>query len=268
MSVYELEGQPGSNVNSHKQSRDPDEPDLPSKLVMEFLGTFFLTLTVSMVTCGSLNDPQDEFTCVPKELGGIAVAFVLMGFIFMGGHISGGHFNPAVSIGVLLRGQLPVTHCILYVLTQVVAALPAVACQHYITDGLIMLPPMQNTRSIGVLFLSEFLFSFALVTVVLNVATTQSNKDNSFYGLAIGTTVGSGAVSFGAISGGIFNPAVASGMMLNTAFHGHDVSKLWIYWMAPVTAAIFSALVFRLTNRREFPTSVLGFRSPSYVRFD
>ncbi|MGB6161894.1 MAG: aquaporin [Pseudonocardiaceae bacterium] len=54
----------------------------------------------------------------------------------------------------------------------------------------------------------ELLFTFALCYVVLNVATSTSHPNNSFYGLAIGFTVLTGAIAVGALSGGVFNPAV------------------------------------------------------------
>jgi aquaporin Z len=41
--------------------------------------------------------------------------------------------------------------------------------------------------------LAEFLFTFALVFVVLNTTTAKGTAGNSFYGLAIGFTVMTGA---------------------------------------------------------------------------
>jgi aquaporin Z len=59
--------------------------------------------------------------------------------------------------------------------------------------------------------ISELLFTFALVWVVLNVATTKASEQMSYYGLAIGFTVMAGAYAVGSISGGAFNPAVVIG---------------------------------------------------------
>ncbi|MEY2412424.1 MAG: aquaporin [Acidobacteriaceae bacterium] len=66
--------------------------------------------------------------------------------------------------------------------------------------------------ALGPARLAEFLFTFALVFVVLNVATSKGTSSNSFYGLAIGMTVMTGAFAVGSISGGAFNPAVAVGI--------------------------------------------------------
>jgi aquaporin Z len=77
--------------------------------------------------------------------------------------------------------------------------------------------------------LAEFLFTFALVYVVLNVATAKGTSGNSFYGLAIGFTVFVGAFSVGNISGGAFYPAVAVGVSVMGL---SSWSKRWIYLLA------------------------------------
>src|SRR5512147_1184177 len=64
------------------------------KYVAEFIGTFFLVLTV----CGAV---QSHSSVAPVAIGGVLAAM-----IFAGGHISGGHFNPAVTLAVFLRGRL------------------------------------------------------------------------------------------------------------------------------------------------------------------
>ena len=62
------------------------------------------------------------------------------------------------------------------------------------------------------------MFTFALVWVVLHVATARGTDGNSFYGLAIGFTVLTGAFAVGGISGGAFNPAIALGAMTARRF--------------------------------------------------
>ena len=48
---------------------------------------------------------------------------------------------------------------------------------------------------------AEFIFTFALVLVVLNTATADETSGNSYFGLAIGFTVMVGAFAVGDISG-------------------------------------------------------------------
>ena len=62
--------------------------------------------------------------------------------------------------------------------------------------------------SLGKALLAEFLFTFALMWVILNVAIAQGTTGNGFYGIAIGGIVGAGAYAVGPISAAAFNPAV------------------------------------------------------------
>ena len=92
---------------------------------------------------------------------------------------------------------------------------------------------------------AEFLFTFALCFVVLNVATAKGTAGNSNYGLAIGFTVLAGAFAVGAVSGGAFNPAVAIGLAKMGLLHWTD---LWIFFLANFSAAIAAGLAFRFVN--------------------
>jgi aquaporin Z len=90
-------------------------------------------------------------------------------------------------------------------------------------------------------FLVELLFTFALAYVMLNVATSKDHPDNSFYGLAIGSTVMVGAVAVGGISGGAFNPAVVLGGTLMGLFPWTAL----IYLVAELLAGVAAGLAFR-----------------------
>ena len=99
----------------------------------------------------------------------------------------------------------------------------------------------------------EFLFTFALCYVVLNVATAWDTQNNSFYGLAIGGTVAAGAIAVGSISGGAFNPAVALGASVLGTFAWSDI---WIYLLAGFAGGAAAAAVFLLTQQPERPAEL------------
>ena len=102
--------------------------------------------------------------------------------------------------------------------------------------------PQPRNLALGPELLAEFLFTFALVFVVLNTATAMGTKGNSFYGLAIGFTVTAGAYAVGSISGGVFNPGVAVGisMMGLSAW-----SSIWIYLVANFAGGAVAAVAFK-----------------------
>jgi aquaporin Z len=201
---------------------------------VEFIGTFFLVFTI-----GSAVIP------LAHPLAPLAIGSVLMVMIFAGGHISGGHYNPAVTLGVFLRGKCPVVDFVPYMVAQAAgAALAALAVQFLKGDSM---PDAAGPLPSGVpqVILAEALFTFALVYVVLNVATAKGTAGNSFYGLAIGFTVLAGAIAVGGISGGVFNPAVALGICLMKIANW---TNIWVYLVADFGAGALAAIVFRMVN--------------------
>jgi aquaporin Z len=157
--------------------------------------------------------------------------------IFAGGHISGAHFNPAVSLAVQLRGKLASSELIPYWVAQVAGAIAA-SLVYLILNGD---ADTAGVKQVGDALIVEFLFTFALCWVVLNVATSTGTEGNSFYGLAIGFTVATGAFAVGSVSGGAFNPAVAIGATVMGVF---DFSDIWIYLIACPLGAVVAATVF------------------------
>ena len=206
---------------------------LGRKLVVEFIGTFFLVFTVGMAVGRA------------GVLAPLAIGASLMVMVFAGGHVSGGHYNPAVSTAVRLRGKMEQPEYIAYFIVQILAAIVA---------GLvvIILGYDYNTAAkvagAGKMLIVEFLFTFALAYVVLNVATARGTEGNSFYGLAIGFTVAAGAFSVGAVSGGAFNPAVAVGAMVMGLLSWSDI---WVYLLANLLGGAAAAWVFLFTQPAE-----------------
>jgi aquaporin Z len=200
------------------------------KLVVEFIGTFFLVLTVGFAARDAGN------------LAPIAIGATLMVMVFAGGHISGGHYNPAVSAAVMLRGKLSSRDLLAYVITQMVAGCAAAGVVGAL--GYDFATPIK-TAGVGSMLVAEFLFSFALCYVVLNVATARATEGNSFYGLAIGFTIAAAAFAVGSISGGAFNPAVALGATFMGLF---TWSHIWVYFVAELLGGVVAAGAFRLTQ--------------------
>src|SRR5260370_31151171 len=171
-----------------------------NKYIAEFIGTFFLVLTIGCTGIGA----------GAGVIAPLAIGAALMVMVYAGGHISGAHYNPAVTLGVLIRGKVNGADVVPYMVAQFAgAAVDALVVVKFLRAGVAVtsIPP-----HVGSALLAEFLFTFALVYVVLNAATAEGTSGNSFYGLAIGMTVMTGAFAVGDISCSAFNPAVALGI--------------------------------------------------------
>jgi aquaporin Z len=168
-----------------------------------------------------------------------------MVMVFAGGHVSGGHYNPAVSTAVLVRGKMEQNEYVAYIVTQVLAGIAAAVVIIILGYDFNV---AQKVAGVGKMLIVEFLFTFALAYVVLNVATARGTEGNSFYGLAIGFTVGAGAFAVGAVSGGAFNPAVAIGAMVMGLLSWSDI---WVYLIANLLGGAAAAWVFLYTQPAE-----------------
>ena len=205
-----------------------------AKSVVEFIGTFFLVFTVGM----TVKNPD------AAALAPLAIGSALMVMIFAGGHFSGGHYNPAVTLGVTLRGKCTWADAIPYWVAQFAAGVVAAACVLFIKstwNGAPPAPAGPAPYNAAAWFLGEFLFTFALVYVVLNSATAKGTAGNSFYGLAIGFTVVVGAFAIGPVSGGAFNPAVGLGA---TIMGLADFTHLIVYLIADFLGGAAAAFLF------------------------
>ncbi len=197
------------------------------KYLYEFIGAFFLVLTVGMTVFN--NDAG--------LLAPLAIGSVLAVMVFAGGHISGGHYNPAVSLAVFLRKKLALRDLWLYWIAQLAGGAAAAFMTIYLKGGRASVPLEPDHLKA---LLSEFLFTFALCYVVLNVATVKETAGNSYFGWAIGFTVLAGAYAVGAISSGAFNPAVALGITILNLSHW---SNIWIFIVGNLLGGAVASLV-------------------------
>ncbi|MEO7795856.1 MAG: aquaporin [Thermoanaerobaculia bacterium] len=205
------------------------------KYVTEFVGTFFLVFTAAMAAvAGNAGD-----------FAGLAIGAVLMVMIFAGGHISGAHYNPAVSMALFQRGGFGWREMVNYWVAQLAGSAAAALIASQVFHVAAAAPKaIDLTQALT----AEFLFTFALAFVVTNVATAKGTHGNSFYGLAIGFTVASGAYAVGKISSAIFNPAVgAAAGMLGVLAWNHVAA----YWIVQLVAGAVAGRLFRYLHPGE-----------------
>jgi aquaporin Z len=203
------------------------------KYAVELIGTFFLVFTVAVSVFS-----HSAFTP-------LAAGAALMVMVYAGGHISGGHYNPAVTLAALWRRRIGPADAVAYWIVQLAAGVIAGLVARAVVNPATVTTLHPSGHTLVATALVEFLFTFALCYVVLNVATSKSQAGNSFFGLAIGFTVLAGAFAVGGISGGAFNPAVALGAATGGLFAW---STLWVYIVVQAIAGTVAGLTFLALN--------------------
>ncbi len=204
------------------------------KYLTEFIGTFFLVLTI----CLAVQSGQ--------PLAVLAIGTVLMVLVYMGGHVSGAQYNPAVGLAVTMRGAMEGKELVPYWVSQIAGATLAAVAGQAITGKTTPIAPGPGV-ALGTAVLVEVLFTFLLALVVLNVATSKKTEGNPYYGLAIGSTIIAAALAAGGVSGGAFNPAVGIGLTVaHATMGGGGFDNVWIYIVGPFAGAALAALVFKI----------------------
>lgn len=191
------------------------------KLVAELIGTFFLVTAIGHAVL--TRNPHAP----------LAIGLMLTAMIYACGHISKAHFNPAVTLAFWIRGRFETRNLIPFMAAQVVGAvLASLSVVAIRGKG----QPDSSAFEIVPLLGAELIGTFALVWVILSVATAKGTENNGFYGVAIGATVMAGIYAFGDVSAAVFNPAVAVGAVAMGLIH---VKYLWLYLViGPVAGAI------------------------------
>jgi len=212
------------------------------KYLAETIGTF------ALVFCGTGAIIINKETSGAISHAGIAITFglIVMAMIYALGDISGAHLNPAVSIAFVLSGRFSIKELVPYILSQVVGAFLASFVLQYLFPMNTALgttlpagPAMQS-------FILEFILSFFLMLVIINVAT-GSKEQGMFAGLAIGSTVLLEAMFAGPICGASMNPARS----LAPAIVSGHTEHLWIYLAAPVLGTAFAILIWKLLHPKK-----------------
>lgn len=216
------------------------KPTLISKLISEFLGTFFLVFTVAL-------------NLLTNSAGSTALsaAAALMSMIYALGDVSGAHFNPAVTVACYLRGAIPFPDPHRYMAMQLIAA----ACAGVLSTVFYDIPPQgvphlvagSGYSALGAGFI-ELMFTTILAYTVLSTATLRESNQN--FGLAIGFCVVAGGFAGGAVSGGELNPAVSLGIVLASRGTGAagSLMTLVIFVIWELSGGILAAILFHLTH--------------------
>lgn len=206
------------------------------KCIAESIGTF------ALVFCGTGAIVIDQQTNGIVGHAGIAITFglIVMSMIYAFGNISGAHLNPAVSIAFTLARRFPVRELVPYIISQVAGALLASITLRYLFPENEFLGSTMPSGSEMQSFILEFILTFFLMIVIINVAT-GSKEQGMFAGLAIGAVVLLEAMFAGPICGASMNPARS---LAPAVISGH-LENLWVYLTAPVVGAAVSIPIWK-----------------------
>jgi aquaporin Z len=211
------------------------------KYLGEFIGTFFLVLTVCMIT----------FSKVSADLQPFAIGATLMALIYSMGHISGAQFNPAVSVAFFLRGKINAKDLGYYIAAQVFGGVLAAFTVQILVSGNPPVAPFYAPPqyfSMGQAILAEVLGTFIMILVILNVATAKALEGNGFYGMAIGFVVTGMIYTFGGVSGAVFNPAILLSLCITKL---SSWTNAWIYLIGIFGGAVLAAFAYKYGNNEE-----------------
>lgn len=209
-----------------------------SKIISEFLGTFFLVLTVGFCAAQGITSAA------------LSIAASLMVMIYALGHVSGAHFNPAVTIAILLsgRGKTNPMEALQFIGAQLFGGVVGSLTASTIVETV----PLTYSASSTLIqaMIGEVIYTFVLCFVVLTVATVKEPSKDMF-GLAIGMCVVVGGFAIGGISGGSLNPAVSFGLDATHGARWGHFGNCAVYALAEVIGAVFAALLFLQTHVKE-----------------
>jgi aquaporin Z len=203
---------------------------------VEFIGTFFVAFVVAIAVGGG----------IAANLAPLAVFAILVACIHCGRHLSGAVYNPAVTVTLWMRGSLQAKTLLVFWAAQVAAGVVAALVAKTMPN--LTMPAQPFAPDMRSAIIVELLFTFLMCFVVLQVATTEKSKGNSYYGVAIAMVVLAGALTVGTVSSAVFNPAVGATL----ATLGHlTLPTYFTYVGAQMAGAVLAGGLFKFTNAGE-----------------
>jgi aquaporin Z len=209
------------------------------RYISEFIGTF------SMIFCGTGAMTINEVTGGDVTHVGIAMTWglIVMAMIYAFGETSGAHFNPAVSIAFAYAKKFSWREVPKYILAQVLGAFAASLLLWFLFPSSEILGATIPTVDVWRAFVLEFLLTFFLMVVIINVST-GSKEIGAVAGIAIGAVVLLEAMFAGPITNASMNPARS----IAPAFVSGNLQHLWMYIIAPILGALLAVVSCKMVK--------------------
>ena len=209
------------------------------RYISEFIGTF------AMIFCGTGAITINEVTGGDVTHVGIAMTWglIVMAMIYAFGETSGAHFNPAVSIAFAYAKKFSWREVPKYILAQVLGAFAASLLLWFLFPSSEILGATIPTVDVWRAFVLEFLLTFFLMVVIINVST-GSKEIGAVAGIAIGAVVLLEAMFAGPITNASMNPARS----IAPAFVSGNLQHLWMYIIAPILGALLAVVSCKMVK--------------------
>ena len=211
--------------------------DLQHRLAAEALGTGILVATVvgSGIMAAKLAGGNSAIALLGNTIPTGAILFVL---ITIFGPVSGAHFNPAVSLVMAWRGDLPRGELAPFVIAQIVGGCLGTIAAHAMF-GLALLQASTTARTGGPQWFAEFVAAFGLLLTIIGAVRTRPDAVPTAVGLYI-----TAAYWFTA-STSFANPAVTVARALSDTFAGIAPVHVPAFIVAQILGALAGAIVGR-----------------------
>jgi aquaporin Z len=234
---------------------------LISKLVAEFLGTFWLVLggcgsaVLAAAFTAELGDKKTPLLLGIAFLGvSLAFGLTVLTMAYAVGHISGGHFNPAVSFGLWAGNRFPAKDLLPYIIAQVVGAVVGGGVIYLIASGkagfeLSGSNPLATNGfgahspggySLFSAFITEVVLTFFFLIIILGATDARAPQGFAPIPIGLGLTL-IHLISIPVTNTSV-NPARSTGVAL---FAGTElIGQLWLFWLAPIIGAVIAGFVY------------------------
>lgn len=210
-----------------------DSFDIARRLTAEALGTAFLVAAVigSGIMAAKLAGGNNALALLCNTLATGAILVVIITIL---APVSGAHFNPAVSLVMMIRGELDRREALAYMLAQIVGGCLGALFAH-LMFGLDPLQLSTTARTGLPQWLAEFVATFGLLITILGCVRFRPDAIAFAVGLYI-----TSAYWFTA-STSFANPAVTIARSLSDTFAGIAPSDVPGFIVAQILGALAAA---------------------------
>lgn len=222
------------------------------KLVAEFVGTAVLVIfgcgsAVAANTLLGAGAPTDSPLAFSTLLIAFAFGLVIVAMAYSIGNVSGCHINPAVSLGLLVSGRMPVNEFIGYIIAQFLGGIAGAGVLIVMLGSNAALGTngygAASALGIGAgqALIVEIVLTFVFVLAVLGV--TSKVENGSVAGLVIGLTLTLVHILGIPFTGTSVNPARSFGPALLCA--DGSLGQVWVFILAPLVGAALAGLFYK-----------------------